>query len=79
MTRVILDLCAGSGAWSQPYVEAGYDVRRYDLPTDVRLLRVHSGPVHGIWTEEPSLGSKNTANEAPNFGNSSSPPRRLGR
>jgi hypothetical protein len=37
--RVILDLCAGTGAWSQPYVEAGYDVRRVDLPCDVRLLR----------------------------------------
>lgn len=29
---VILDLCAGTGAWSEPYREAGYDVRRIDLP-----------------------------------------------
>ena len=34
--RVILDLCAGTGSWSQPYVKAGYDVRRITLPeTDV--------------------------------------------
>ena len=30
--RIILDLCAGTGAWSQPYLEAGYDVRRVTLP-----------------------------------------------
>ena len=27
-TRIILDLCAGTGAWSEPYLLAGYDVRR---------------------------------------------------
>lgn len=32
--RVIFDLCAGSGAWSQPYVEAGYIVVRVTLPFD---------------------------------------------
>jgi hypothetical protein len=37
-SRIILDLCAGSGAWSEPYVRAGYDVRRVDLPLDVRVL-----------------------------------------
>lgn len=35
---VILDLCAGSGAWSEPYLQAGYHVIRVDLPQDVRLL-----------------------------------------
>ncbi len=25
--RIILDLCGGTGAWSRPYKEAGYDVR----------------------------------------------------
>jgi ubiquinone/menaquinone biosynthesis C-methylase UbiE len=25
--KVILDLCGGSGAWSKPYKDAGYDVR----------------------------------------------------
>ena len=35
--RIILDLCSGTGAWSEPYVSAGYDVRRITLPScDVR-------------------------------------------
>jgi hypothetical protein len=58
---VILDLCAGTGAWSQPYVDAGYYVERYDLPQDVRLLRHQPyrrgrdehGPVHGILAAPP--------------------------
>lgn len=51
--RVILDLCAGSGAWSAPYVDAGYDVRRVTLPErDVRdLLCVNR--VHGILAAPP--------------------------
>lgn len=36
--RIILDLCGGSGSWSRPYAEAGYDVRLITLPAhDVRL------------------------------------------
>jgi hypothetical protein len=34
--RIILDLCGGTGAWSQPYRKAGYDVRLITLPQDVR-------------------------------------------
>src|SRR3990167_8849528 len=35
--RVILDLCGGTGSWSKPYKEAGYDVRVITLPdNDVR-------------------------------------------
>lgn len=30
--KVILDLCGGTGAWSRPYKEAGYDVRNITLP-----------------------------------------------
>jgi hypothetical protein len=30
--KVILDLCGGSGAWSKPYRDAGYDVRVITLP-----------------------------------------------
>lgn len=32
MTKVILDLCGGTGAWSRPYVEAGYTVYNITLP-----------------------------------------------
>ena len=36
--RIILDLCGGTGAWSRPYKEAGYDVRVITSPPeDVRL------------------------------------------
>jgi len=48
---LILDLCGGTGAWSQPYVEAGYRVDVIDLARDgrdVRLLqRVNCG-VRGV-------------------------------
>jgi len=30
--KTILDLCGGTGAWSQPYADAGYDVRVVTLP-----------------------------------------------
>jgi hypothetical protein len=37
--RVILDLCAGSGSWSEPYRAAGYPVVRVTLPDcDVRTF-----------------------------------------
>lgn len=52
--KVILSLCDLTGTWSQPYVDAGYDVRRVDLQAgvDVRLL-CHQGPVHGILAAPP--------------------------
>lgn len=35
--NIILDLCGGTGAWSRPYAEAGYDVINVTLPEhDVR-------------------------------------------
>ena len=30
--KIILDLCGGTGAWSRPYKEAGYDVKNITLP-----------------------------------------------
>jgi hypothetical protein len=52
--RVILDLCAGSGAWSQPYVDAGYKVIHVTLPEiDVRLMHKIDGPIHGILAAPP--------------------------
>lgn len=46
---LILDLCGGTGAWSQPYLEAGYLVEVVDILSgrDVRLLQRIRG-VHGI-------------------------------
>lgn len=54
-TRKIFDLCAGTGAWSQPYADAGYDVWRITLPTaDVRLVNYDAlKNVHGILAAPP--------------------------
>lgn len=30
--KIILDLCGGTGSWSKPYKDAGYDVRVITLP-----------------------------------------------
>lgn len=30
--KIILDLCGGTGSWSKPYRDAGYDVRVVTLP-----------------------------------------------
>lgn len=49
----MLDLCAGTGAWSQPYVDAGYEVYRITLPQDVRLLTALDEPIHGVLAAPP--------------------------
>lgn len=42
--KIILDLCGGTGSWSKPYKDAGYDVRVITLP------------VHDITTYHPPKG-----------------------
>lgn len=52
-SRVILDLCGGSGSWSAPYRKAGYDVRVITLPKhDVRTF-VPPARVHGVLAAPP--------------------------
>jgi hypothetical protein len=49
----ILDLCAGTGAWSKPYADAGYNVVRVTLPDrDVRTFEPPAD-VHGILAAPP--------------------------
>src|SRR4030067_2863731 len=31
-SKIILDLCGGTGSWSKPYKDAGYDVQLITLP-----------------------------------------------
>ena len=62
--RVILDLCGGTGAWSRPYRDAGYDVRLVTLPDDVRLCR-HPGLVHGILAAPPCTAFSCAGNRWP--------------
>lgn len=53
MNKIILDLCGGTGAWSAPYKEAGYDVRLITLPdNDVRTYNP-SPNVYGILAAPP--------------------------
>ena len=52
----ILDLCGGTGSWSRPYTEAGYDVEIVDPVTgsgDVRLLKRLNGCFQGILAAPP--------------------------
>ena len=53
MAKVILDLCAGTGAWSMPYADAGYSVRLITLPEfDVRTYQPHER-IHGVLAAPP--------------------------
>lgn len=51
--KIILDLCGGTGAWSKPYKEAGYDVRLITLPE--YNVRTYEPPenVYGILAAPP--------------------------
>jgi hypothetical protein len=53
--KIILDLCGGTGAWSKPYKDAGYDVRLITLPEyDVRdYFNEIPKKVHGILAAPP--------------------------
>lgn len=50
--KIILDLCGGTGSWSKPYRDAGYDVRVITLPEDVRLYAPPPN-VHGVLAAPP--------------------------
>lgn len=49
---IVLDLCGGTGSWSQPYREKGYDVRVVTLPEDVRLYEPPDS-VRGVLAAPP--------------------------
>ena len=53
--RIILDLCGGTGAWSKPYADAGYDVRILDIEEgdDIRMLKQPDEPIYGILAATP--------------------------
>ena len=53
MKKVILDLCGGTGSWSKPYKDAGYDVRNITLPEfDVRTYMPPKN-IYGILAAPP--------------------------
>jgi len=52
-SKIILDLCGGTGAWSKPYKEAGYEVINVTLPEyDVRTFEPPEN-VYGILAAPP--------------------------
>ena len=51
--KIILDLCGGSGAWSRPYRQAGYDVRVITLPEYDVLTYSPPENVYGILAAPP--------------------------
>jgi site-specific DNA-cytosine methylase len=66
--KIILDLCGGTGSWSKPYKEVGYDVRLITLPAnDVRTYEPPEG-VYGILAAPPctlfSLAKNKKSKEA---------------
>jgi hypothetical protein len=51
--NIIIDLCGGTGSWSKPYKDNGYDVRNITLPDyDVRTYRPPEN-VYGILAAPP--------------------------
>ncbi len=54
MKKIILDLCSGSGNWSKPYSDAGYEVILVDEKNgeDVRLFE-RRGFIYGILAAPP--------------------------
>lgn len=51
--KIILDLCGGTGAWSKPYKDAGYDVRLVTLPDNDVLTYQPPANVYGILAAPP--------------------------
>ena len=46
--KIILDLCGGTGSWSKPYRDAGYDVRVITLPDNDVFTYAPPRDVYGI-------------------------------
>ena len=51
--KIILDLCGGTGAWSKPYEDNGYDVRIITLPEHDVLKWGPPEEVYGILAAPP--------------------------
>lgn len=52
-SKIILDLCGGTGAWSEPYRKAGYDVRLITLPNHDVCTYIPPDNVYGILAAPP--------------------------
>jgi len=53
MNKIILDLCGGTGSWSKPYADRGYDVRNITFPDyDVKTYKPPKN-VYGVLAAPP--------------------------
>jgi site-specific DNA-cytosine methylase len=52
--KIILDLCGGTGSWSRPYVETGYDVKLITLPK-YDVTKVHFGETTLMFRGNPQI------------------------
>lgn len=52
-SKVILDLCGGTGSWSKPYKDAGYEVRLITLPEHDVCTYHPPANVYGILAAPP--------------------------
>lgn len=52
-SKIILDLCGGTGAWSKPYKDAEYDVRLVTLPEQDIRLYIPPKNVYGVLAAPP--------------------------
>lgn len=52
---IIYDLCGGTGSWSEPWEQDGYDVRRIELRDgqDVRKLKITGENIYGVLAAPP--------------------------
>lgn len=53
MKPLILDLCGGTGAWSDPWKDAGYDVRVVTLPDYDVMTYIPPKGVYGVLAAPP--------------------------
>lgn len=51
--RIILDLCGGTGSWSKPYKDAGYDVQLITLPDNDVMTYCPPKGIYGILAAPP--------------------------
>ncbi|MGD9209602.1 MAG: hypothetical protein PVI90_02450 [Desulfobacteraceae bacterium] len=65
--KIILDLCAGSGAWSKYYRENGYDVRLITLPDNDVTDYIPPKNVYGILAAPPCTEFSRARNGHPDI------------
>ena len=65
--KIILDLCGGTGGWSRPYREVGYDVRLITLPEYNVIDYIPPNNVYGILAAPPCTEFSLARNGHPNI------------